>query len=521
MIKVFVLATALAMTPAGMATAQDAGHRNFQTALQAYDRGDYAEAVRLWRMAADQGNAHAQTNLGIMYATGQIVPKNFAEAVRLWRMAADQGVAEAQRNLGIIYENGQGVPQSDAEAVRWYRMAADQGLPTAQNALGLMYLNGRGVPFPSTLQPDDDNPYYAEALQMFRLAADQGNADAQINLGAMYANGLGIPHNYDEAVHWYERAADQGGAKAQYNLGLFWYGVQNFVEAVRLYRLAADQGYADAQNNLGLMHANGRGVPQNYAEAVRWYRMAADQGNAQAQFNLGFMYDNGRGVPQSDAEALRLFRLAADQGVAEAQDSLESTSDDNESHSSLIRCRQNSCSYVRILNSHDQNLNPPRDFAGGARVIKVVEEQYGYSEHQNGEYPRNINESSNIRWSKDTTTHYYICDRDYPAIISPNDPESIRLRGGNFRIEYPSLLQTTTAHLPSIHKYINVCHSLNVNIASISVNESSYRVFLDRLGYSEFYGHGVENYTVYGVPSFRAALEHYFQSVQESADSGI
>ncbi|MEP6880280.1 MAG: caspase family protein, partial [Nitrosospira sp.] len=40
---------------------------------------------------------------------------------------AEQGNADAQYNLGVIYRNGKGVPQDDAKAVEWYRKAAAQG----------------------------------------------------------------------------------------------------------------------------------------------------------------------------------------------------------------------------------------------------------------------------------------------------------------------------------------------------------------------------------------------------------
>ena len=44
------------------------------------------------------------------------------------RLAADQGNATAQNNLGKMYANGdQGVPQDDQEAVKWYHLAAEQG----------------------------------------------------------------------------------------------------------------------------------------------------------------------------------------------------------------------------------------------------------------------------------------------------------------------------------------------------------------------------------------------------------
>ena len=55
------------------------------------------------------------------------VLKDEAEGVRWYRMAAEQGLAGAQFNLGVMYDNGRGVLKDEAEAVRWYRMAAEQG----------------------------------------------------------------------------------------------------------------------------------------------------------------------------------------------------------------------------------------------------------------------------------------------------------------------------------------------------------------------------------------------------------
>ncbi len=44
---------------------------------------------------------------------------DYAAAIREWRPLAKQGVAEAQYNLGVIYDRGQGVTQDYAEAVKW------------------------------------------------------------------------------------------------------------------------------------------------------------------------------------------------------------------------------------------------------------------------------------------------------------------------------------------------------------------------------------------------------------------
>ncbi len=67
----------------------------------AYEAGDYATALQEFRPLAEQGNAYAQYNLGIMYEIGQGVPQDYAEAVKWYRLAAEQGDAYAQTILGL------------------------------------------------------------------------------------------------------------------------------------------------------------------------------------------------------------------------------------------------------------------------------------------------------------------------------------------------------------------------------------------------------------------------------------
>ncbi len=110
----------------------------FAEGFAAYERGDYATALREWRPLAGQGISEAQSNLGVMYQRGQGVPQDYAKAVRWYSKAANQGVPRAQFNLGFMYQNGLGVPQDTAKAVRWYGMAANQGLAIAQTNLDLI-----------------------------------------------------------------------------------------------------------------------------------------------------------------------------------------------------------------------------------------------------------------------------------------------------------------------------------------------------------------------------------------------
>ncbi len=97
-------------------------------ALAAYQRGDYATALREWRPLAKQGNAKAQQYLGFMYKKGLGVPQDDAEAVKWYRKAAEQGHADAQYTLGVMYDEGLGLHRTLYQGgVGHWRSPARQG----------------------------------------------------------------------------------------------------------------------------------------------------------------------------------------------------------------------------------------------------------------------------------------------------------------------------------------------------------------------------------------------------------
>jgi TPR repeat protein len=99
----------------------------FEEAGVAYNRADYATALRLYRPLADQGNGNAQFSLGTMYAEGRGVAQDYVEAAKWYRLAADQGHAKAQSNLGIMYDNGRGVARDEVLAHMWFSLSVAQG----------------------------------------------------------------------------------------------------------------------------------------------------------------------------------------------------------------------------------------------------------------------------------------------------------------------------------------------------------------------------------------------------------
>ena len=100
--------------------------------LAAYNRGDYATALKELRPMAEAGNAAAQHKLGVMYRDGQGVPQDYKEAVKWFRLAAEQGHANAQNSLGVMYANGLGVPKDRVLAYALYNLSA-AGDPSSNN----------------------------------------------------------------------------------------------------------------------------------------------------------------------------------------------------------------------------------------------------------------------------------------------------------------------------------------------------------------------------------------------------
>ena len=129
--------------------------------------------------------------------------EDYATALSEWRPLAEQGDALAQYNLGVLYRKGRGVPQDDVQARQWYEKAAAQGQAKAQFNLGTLYFNGAGVP-----------KDYRQALRWFRLAADQGEALAQTKIAIMYDDGQGVRQDIVQAHKWYNLAATNGDKPA-------------------------------------------------------------------------------------------------------------------------------------------------------------------------------------------------------------------------------------------------------------------------------------------------------------------
>lgn len=269
---------------------------------------DMAESVKWDKKAAEQGNADAQYALGCRYANGEGgLAKDMGAAVKFWEKAAGKDVLDACCRLGECFAEGNGVPRDGYVAAKFFKMAADKGHSYAQYSLGAMCL----------LLDQPKN-----AAMYFKMAAEQGNAEAQFNLAQMYYFGNGVKLSYTEAVKWLEKAAQYEYWPAVYALGncyIMGQGVSvDSYYGLALIQEAAENGLEAAQVSMGDYLFEGKNVNRDYAKALEWYRKAAAQGNAYSMRRIGMFYENGLGVTHDPEQARSWYQKAADSGNAEA-----------------------------------------------------------------------------------------------------------------------------------------------------------------------------------------------------------
>ncbi|HVO02985.1 MAG TPA: tetratricopeptide repeat protein [Candidatus Cybelea sp.] len=125
---------------------------------------------------------------------------DYATAMKEFMPLAAAGQTSAQAAVGQMYFEGKGVKPDPAEAAKWLEPAAKAGNARAQFLLGKLYLSGEGV---AAADP-------AKALALSKAAADQGMAEAQVDTCALYYQGVGVPKDLTQAYLYATLAARQG-----------------------------------------------------------------------------------------------------------------------------------------------------------------------------------------------------------------------------------------------------------------------------------------------------------------------
>lgn len=146
-------------------------------AQQQPSEAEAAQVLKSARPLAENGNANAQYNMGVLYDEGYGVEQDYAKARDWYEKAAAQNYSKAEHNLGIMYQEGHGVDKDSAKAAEWFKRAAEHGEPAAQNNLAVLYVRGNGV-----------RQDLAEATRWAAKAAEAGNGSAKNNLPQIMQN---------------------------------------------------------------------------------------------------------------------------------------------------------------------------------------------------------------------------------------------------------------------------------------------------------------------------------------------
>ena len=174
-----------------------------------YDYGDDVPKDRVQPPTGMHGPRRRTTialelNLGIILAHKR--KPQFKEAIRLYKLAAAQGNRNAKYNLGMYYAEGRGIRRDPQKAFEWYLGAAHRATQRLRTTSATAITKAKVSPEISK------SPW-----RWYRKASRAGNMFAMYNLGLCYKFGDGVPKSLPLARRHFRAAAAAGhtGARRQ------------------------------------------------------------------------------------------------------------------------------------------------------------------------------------------------------------------------------------------------------------------------------------------------------------------
>ena len=284
---------------------------------------DTEEAVKWYRLAADQDLPEAQYRMFVCCSDGVGIERNSVNAAKWCRKAADAGLEEAIYDMGMLYVKGTGVEQNAKSAFKWFRKGAERGHPMCLYKFGQCYKLGYGV----EKDEDEASKWQNKAVAAWRTSAKSGDTASMVRIAELYMKGDVVELDKEEAVKWYLKGAELGNAMAQYELATCYHngeGVEEDQEEAAKWMMKAAEKCTDrgVQWTMGRYYQEGWGVEKNPVEAVKWFERSAKKGFDLAKYYLAMCYMNGEGVQKDEEKAEELLVDAADNECKEAKEVL-------------------------------------------------------------------------------------------------------------------------------------------------------------------------------------------------------
>jgi hypothetical protein len=186
--------------PLGLLAAQSAvALAEINDARQALRFQNTGAAIRVLQPLAEAGDMMAQ----YLMAQSRMDRQQYAEALRWYRLAAEQGHNISQAVLASLLQQGIGTDRDEVMAQTWLRQAAANGHSGARMHIAL-----------SLLTQDASEAQKRQGAILLAATADQGDAEAQAAYGMMLYEGTVLPENRVQGLVWLYLAKQAGHANA-------------------------------------------------------------------------------------------------------------------------------------------------------------------------------------------------------------------------------------------------------------------------------------------------------------------
>lgn len=278
---------------------------------------DKTKAAAMLKKAANANIPNAQLLLGDLYYKGDGVDRNVAEAVKLYKAVALNGNPAAMWNLGVIYCNGTEVKADYNVGLTWIALAARKGMMNnVQDKLDATSDNGQngwhGTPLYHYMNGinmlNGNNKDVDAALKCFTALEKRGNKHVAVAIAACYNDAAWKKANGKKKIKYLEEAAAKGDAAGLYGLALCCEKGTDVAadkeRALKLFKQSADCGYVPALCHLGNLYNEGKAVNRNLTTAIDYYQRAMCGGylTREAAVVLADAYEKGLGGLQRNAD---------------------------------------------------------------------------------------------------------------------------------------------------------------------------------------------------------------------------
>ena len=219
---------------------------------------DPVQAVYWYRKLAEAGVSNGMFNLGLHYAKGHGVVRDFAQAAYWMSQAAEHGDNDAP----ALFE-------------KYTKAAAAQEKIASGDAQAQADLAGVLMALAGSLEQAGPGSDYEEAFALAQKSAAQNNGDGLWTLALAYEHGRGTKPDKEKAVECYRKGAEIGHAPSQHSLACYYMRGEivglNQEHGFELVQKSAEQGYHLAVRDMGTCYQFGNGVVDDMKLAIQWY----------------------------------------------------------------------------------------------------------------------------------------------------------------------------------------------------------------------------------------------------------